>query len=107
MKQATSLLVLTALLGAGCGTLFNSGPTTLRAPAGATIDGSSSPVSVDQKTAHEVRYEDGHTCVIQPGISAAYLILDIFATGLIGVVVDAVTGDWKVLKAGCPGITEG
>ena len=40
-------------------------------------------------------------------IDRTELILDIFATGLIGVVVDAVTGDWKVLKAGCPGITEG
>ena len=43
-------------------------------------------------------------CVIPSGISAGYLMLDIFLTGLIGVVVDAVTGDWTVLKGGCPGV---
>ena len=64
------------------------------------------PLAVSQKRSHEVVYPDGRRCIIDSGASAGYVILDIlFIWGLIPIIVDAATGNWKTLDAdSCPGV---
>ena len=101
------LLVASVLLSAGCGTIFNKQHKDIRMAPGVSVDGATVSTTIDQKTEHTVEYADGRpSCTIRPGVSAAYVIVDIFATGLIGIVVDAITGDWTVAKSDCPGVSE-
>ena len=74
-------------------------------PPGATVDGAPGPVVVSKKMPHEVTYPDGRRCIIDSSVGAGYVIADIFLLLLLGVIVDAITGDWKTLDAGaCPGV---
>lgn len=100
------ILAAVLVFSMGCGTILNGGPATLIPPPGATVDGVAGPISVSQKTAHEVTYQDGRRCIVESRVSAGYVIADVLLfTFLIGVLVDAVTGDWKTLDAGaCPGV---
>src|SRR5262245_16240408 len=98
-KLFASLLLVAAT--SGCGTLFNKKHVDLSTDPGVTVEGGTSDVS--QKESHEVTYSDGRTCTLSPSVSIGYVILDIFTTGPIGLIVDGITGDWKVLK-GCPGV---
>jgi len=96
-----SLLIVSQV---GCGTLFNKNPAKVTLDPGVTLDGSSTASEIDQKEDHTVGYPDGSTCKIESGISGAYLILDLFMTGPVGIIIDAVTGGWKVSKGDCRGI---
>jgi len=97
--------IMCLVLVSGCGAILNSSTATARLPQGATVDGVSGNVSLSQKSAHQVQFVDGRTCVIQSSISVGYLIADVVLTGLLGVVIDGVTGDWKTLNAdACPGV---
>ena len=53
------ILAAVLVFSMGCGTILNGGPATLIPPPGATVDGVAGPISVSQKTAHEVTYQDG------------------------------------------------
>jgi hypothetical protein len=100
------LVVAVLLLSAGCGTIFNKRQITVRADDGVTIDGSSGSVTIDQGESHTVGYPDGTECTIDSGISVAYFIVDLFLTGPVGIIVDAVTGGWKISKSDCHGIAK-
>jgi hypothetical protein len=99
------LPAIVVVMSLGCGTVLNSGPATIVPPPGGTVDGVAGPLLVSKKTPHEIRYPDGRACIIQSRISMGYLLADIFLLFLVGVVVDAVTDDWKVLDPmSCPGV---
>lgn len=96
-----ALLALTM----SCGTVLNSGPATIYPPQGGTVDGSPTPVPASKQVPHEVVYPDGRRCIIESRVSAGYVIADVILLFLVGVIVDAATGDWKVLSAdACPGV---
>lgn len=104
MKQlALTPLIALVLAASGCGTLFNKNPQHITLRSGVTVDGNSGDIELDQKESHVVTYADGRTCTLEPGISIGYFVLDLFTTGPLGIIVDAVTGGWKVLK-GCDDI---
>jgi hypothetical protein len=89
---------------AGCGAIFNEKAVMTNPPPGATIDGQPGPQVLVQAHPHEVVYPDGRRCMIQPKIKGMYIVGDIL-TFPIGLIVDVVTDDWKVLDAGyCAGV---
>jgi hypothetical protein len=101
-----AILVLGVLAASGCGAILNSSTVTVNGPQGTEVDGASVPATVNQKGSHQVVMPDGRRCVLTSDAAAKYIILDILFTGLIGIVVDAATGDWKTLNSdGCPGVT--
>ena len=101
--------VLVTFLAAGCGTLVNHHSTAdvplIGAPSDlqVTVDGqpakvTASGIEVPKKGTHEVTLRgDGReaTWTYHPSINGGYILGDIFLTGLVGIVVDAVTGDWN------------
>ncbi len=92
-------------LSMGCGTLINGGPSTIYPPQGGTIDGVPGPIVVSKKSAHEVIYPNGQRCLIVPAVGLGYVVVDVVLLFLVGLVIDAVTGDWSVLDANqCPGV---
>ena len=100
-----SLIVLCVLTASGCGAILNSKTATVNGPPGTTVDGAPVPTVVSQNASHQVAMPDGRNCVLTSGASVGYIIADIFLTGLIGLIVDAATGDWSVISgAGCPGV---
>jgi hypothetical protein len=97
-KCVAAILVL--VLSTGCGTIFNKNVRYVTDDT-ATMEGEGSVV--DQKKPHRVTYTDGSTCTLEPSMSWSYFFLDLFLTGPIGIIVDAATGNWKILK-GCDGV---
>jgi len=101
----TKVLAVILIFTMACGTVLNSGPSTIVPPPGGTVDGSPAPIIASKKRPHEVVYPDGRRCIIESNVSAGYVIVDILVLFLVGVIVDAATGDWKVLDAdSCPGV---
>jgi hypothetical protein len=99
------LLIATVIASVGCGTVLNSGPATIVPPPGGTVDGVAGPITVSKKVPHEVVYPDGRRCMIESRVSVGYVVVDVVLLFLLGVIVDAVTGDWRTLDAGaCPGV---
>lgn len=99
------LLAVLLICTIGCGTVMNGGPATIIPPPGATVDGVAGPVPASKKLPHEIVYQDGRRCIVESSVGAGYVIVDIVLLFLVGVIVDAVTGDWKTLDAGaCPGV---
>ena len=99
------LLAALLILSIGCGTVINGGPAMILPPPGATIDGVAGPVPASKKLPHEIVYQDGRRCIVESTVGPVYVIVDIVLLFLVGVIVDAITGDWKVLDAGaCPGV---
>ena len=102
------LLALILVFTFGCGTVLNGSTATVILPPGASIDGMPSgpmPMPISNRTPHEIVYPDGRRCLVTPHVSVGYLIADIVLLFLVGVIVDAVTGDWTVLDASmCPGV---
>lgn len=49
-------------------------------------------------------YPDGSTCEIESHVGWAWVVLDIFTTGPIGLIIDGVTGNWKKLETDCKGV---
>ena len=89
----------------GCGTVLNGSTSTIVPPKGATVDGVAGPITASNQRPHEVIYEDGRHCIVESSVSAGYVIADVVLWFLVGVLVDAVTGDWKTLDAdACPGV---
>jgi hypothetical protein len=103
-KLIAPALVAIALAATGCGAIFNKSTVQAQTAQGVAVDGQSGYVMLDQSTPHTVQYANGGMCVIPSGMSVGYLLLDLFLTFPIGIIVDAVTGDWNVLENGCPGV---
>lgn len=108
-----SLCLAVAL--SGCATILSGkGPVgipTATTPAGADVflDGNrlgTTPVKVqvERKKAHtlvfkKAGYKDA-SCVLEKSTGAGWVILDI-VSGLVPVVIDAVTGDWSKVGGSC------
>ena len=105
-----SLLVSSAMIISGCGAIFTGSTTTVplsTTPAGALV--SSNPPSGQMETPTSIVLDKGHdyvlkfekdgyepaTIMINKRVSAGMVVLDVLFTGLIGVVVDAVTNGWN------------
>ena len=110
-----SILVLVAVLFVtGCATLFNRSSKTIPLssnPAGAEvwINGSLrgiTPLSLDldNHKSHTVVFRrEGYRdviCQLDSKVGAGWVILDILWGGLIAVVIDASTGQWRSLRQG-------
>src|SRR5258706_2855039 len=101
MRNAAVLVLALA----ACGRTFNGGPVgTIIPPQGGTVDGHPGPTQVDKRQPHEVVYADGQRCVVDSSVGIRYLLPDVFLTVLIGVVVDASSGAWRMLDDNCPGV---
>jgi hypothetical protein len=100
-------LALAAVVATGCGTVLGSRPAAVRLtsfPAGATVvvDGAAAGVTpttvhVAPDRAHEIRLTLGTqtaSCDIKSGVIGKWIALDII-TGVLPLVVDAVTGAWR------------
>lgn len=97
----TKLVAAILVLATGCGTIFNKNVRYHTEP-GVSIEGVSEQDHVNQKVPHVVKYADGSTCTLEPGVAWYYVVVNL-ATGPIGFIVDGITGGWKVLK-GCDGV---
>lgn len=104
MSRSIAALLAASLLATGCGTLFNAKTIEVNLPSGASTDSGSTTLS--QSEDHVVTYENGSKCTIESGVSISYVLLDLFLTGPIGLIIDGVTGNWKVLEGGCPGVSK-
>lgn len=102
MKSVVAMAVTVSL---GCGTILNSGTSTIRPPQGATVDGQAGPTEASKKRSHHIVYADGGTCVVESSVSAGYVVADVVFWFLLGLLVDGATGNWKTLDAdGCRGV---
>ncbi len=112
MSRYVLLFALLVLLPTGCATLFGtrSVPVSFNSnPQGAdvVIGGNSlgtTPVTVNlsNHVGHTVvlrleGYQD-FTCTLETSVGAKWVILDILAGGLVPIIVDAATGQWKELQ---------
>ena len=112
MKRVLTVLAISAI-GAGCATIFSSGPDPVAfrsdpASAEALVNGQrlgTTPVTLELKpnkiyivTLRKAGYEDA-TFTLTTHVQAGWVVLDIFA-GLIGVAIDAATGNWKAFDSG-------
>jgi hypothetical protein len=91
----------------GCGAIINGSRQNISAtstPDGATVTGSGTQyttpaiLSLERKSPHvlvfsKTGYSQGQFAV-NNSINAGIVVMDVLFTGLIGVVVDAVTGSW-------------
>ncbi len=115
MRSFMSLFVLVGLLllTVGCGTMFQGSTQIVEiesSPSGAQIEASpgigeyTTPASiqVSRKYSYDLTFsKEGYkTCNkhLQASAKFGYVFLDVFFTGLVGVVVDAVTGGWNGIK---------
>lgn len=104
---ASSLTMLSA-----CGAIFSSSTATINVnsePQGAEVVVNGNPmgrtplqtqVSNRETQTIQLRFQDGKvsTCVLPAKLGAGYVVLDVLFTGLIGVIVDAVTNGWTELS---------
>jgi hypothetical protein len=112
ISKTLALITAMAITGTGCATILKSKSTQVtldKVPAGTEVivDGQSvgkapMTVSMSNKQDHQVTFRatDGteSNCRVSSGVSIGWVALDIFG-GLIGVVIDGVTGNWKSLDA--------
>jgi hypothetical protein len=113
MFRSFTVLVILVLALAGCGTIFSGGPDPLNfgsKPDGATVlvNGQSmgiTPVTLKLEpnktymiTYHKEGFEDANV-TLNSHVQAGYVVLDV-VVGLLGVAVDAATGDWKAFDQG-------
>jgi len=105
------LLALVPLSTTGCGTIFTSDQVPVvfdSQPQGARVtlngvDVGKTPIHmhVNNRQDHIVRFElrgmEAQVCMLSGSVGAGWVVLDVLFTGLIGVVVDAVTKGWREL----------
>lgn len=107
------ILALFVVLATGCGAVFaaKTRPVIVQSTppdAQVLVDGvplgtTPTTVPVNNHKNHTVvvrapGYPDG-TCLVNTRVGVVWVVLDIVLTGLIGVVVDAVTGGWSEVDA--------
>ena len=105
-------IAVLALLTAGCATLFNADQTDILMethPGGAEVwvDGAHRGVTpmvikLGNHEPHVIVFKrrgfKDHTCVIDTEVEAKWIVLDV-VLGLIPVLIDGMTGEWKSLTA--------
>jgi hypothetical protein len=102
MKNLVIAVCLVSL--SGCATLFAKKEAEVTLSDGAHVNGSSTSTTLSKKESHTVTYDDGSTCEIESHVSFAWVAIDLFLTGPIGLIIDGVTGNWKKLETDCRGI---
>ncbi len=114
MRQfLTLILIVACICVAGCGTMFNGSSKLIDvqgAPSGAKITGNPdigeytlpASLSLSRKHSYVLTFsKEGYTDAkvnIRQNAQFGIIVLDVLFTGLIGVVVDASTGDWNNLS---------
>jgi hypothetical protein len=113
MFRVCAFFLILALILPGCGTIFSSGPDPVdfgSKPDGAIVlvNGQSmgtTPVTLKLEpnktciiTYRKEGFEDA-TVTLNSHVRAGYVVLDILV-GVIGVAIDAATGDWKAFDQG-------
>jgi hypothetical protein len=108
-RSFVTVLALTLIMLNGCGAIFTGSTTTVpvsTTPAGALVSSNPpsgqmvTPMSIVLDKAHDyvLKFEkEGYepaTIMINKKINAGIVVLDVLFTGLIGVVVDALTNGW-------------
>lgn len=110
--RKTILATLGTLGLVGCGTLFNKSTKPIgmvSTPEGAEvwINGQSrgtTPLTLDlnNHVGHTVTFKkEGHedvTCQLTASVEALWIVLDLLGGGLVPIIVDASTGEWKSLS---------
>lgn len=111
-QLAFGLIIGAGLGSAGCGAIFNGSSQTIgaqSAPDGATITvepggmkyTAPTEMSLERKSSYVLTFrKPGYseaTFSIKKKSNVGIILLDVFFTGLIGVVVDAATGSWNGL----------
>jgi hypothetical protein len=99
-----NFVIAVCLLTSGCATLFAKKEATVELSQGASVNGSSTSTTLSKKESHTVTYDDGSTCQIDSSVSWAWVAIDLFLTGPVGLIVDGVTGNWKKLDTDCKGV---
>ncbi|MEW5796660.1 MAG: hypothetical protein AB1772_09925 [Candidatus Zixiibacteriota bacterium] len=112
MRVVIFAIVITFMLS-GCGAMFQGSTQTIdiqSSPGGAKLKGSpeigdyTTPTSVQLSRKHSYTFtfsKEGYkpaTAHVRASAKFGYIFLDVFFTGLVGVVVDAATGGWNGLK---------
>jgi hypothetical protein len=112
-STSLSLVAVAAFLGTGCGTIFNGTRQTIQvqsAPAGAKVETAppsgtfTTPTQLDleRKNSYVLTFsKEGYspaTFNIQNHSKGGIIVADVLLTGLIGVIIDAVTGGWYGLS---------
>jgi len=105
--------ICAVLIVTGCGVMFQGSTQTLdiqSSPNGAKLKASpeigdyTTPTSVQLSRKHSYTFtfsKEGYnpaTAHVRTSAKFGYIFLDVFFTGLVGVVVDAATGGWNGLK---------
>ena len=115
MRSALTFVVgiCMVLMVTGCGAMFQGSTQTIdiqSSPNGAKLTGSpeigdyTTPTSVQlsRKNSYTFTFsKQGYkpaTAHVRASAKFGYIFLDVFFTGLVGVVVDAATGSWNGLK---------
>jgi hypothetical protein len=113
MKRLASPAVLAILAVLGCGTIFSGGPDPLMFrsdPEGARVfvngqEMGTTPLTLELDASKQYvitfrreGYEDA-TASLGTHVQAGWVVLDILV-GVIGVAIDAATGDWKAFDSG-------
>lgn len=108
-----AIAICMALVMIGCGAMFQGSTQTIdiqSSPNGAKVKGSpeigdyTTPTSVRLSRKHSYTFtfsKEGYkpaTAHVRASAKFGYIFLDVFFTGLVGVVVDAATGSWNGLK---------
>ena len=110
-RRPRAALALLVVAGLGCATIMRGTTSlvTVRSDApGALVFVDGAPcgvtplvVPLDHTVAHDVVVRrDGmqQAFRLTSGVEAAWVVLDLFATGAVGIVVDAITGAWSALS---------
>ena len=91
-NTVVAVIASAAVASSGCATLFAKDAAKVTTASGSTH-------SLSKKEDHNIE-----GCQIDSGIYWGWVVLDLFLTGPIGIIVDAVTGDWKHLDSDCAAI---
>jgi hypothetical protein len=112
-NTSLSLVAVAAFLGTGCGTIFNGTHQTIQvqsAPAGAKVETTPpsgtfttpTQLELERKSSYVLTFsKEGYspaTFNIQNHSKGGIIVADVLLTGLIGVIIDAVTGGWYGLS---------
>ena len=107
------IIPVALLLLSGCGTLLipasievpvTSDPVDARVTVNGQLASTSTPatVTLDNSESHVISVsKDGYrssSCQLRSRIKGAYVVMNILLTGMLGVVVDAITGGWSAVE---------
>ena len=96
-----ALLVYVTTASFGCGALFNSSTQTVnvRSEGSITVDGAPAgngptALKVSNHVNHTIVVGD-KSCQLNASVGITWVVLDLLASGILPIIVDIVTEDWK------------